>query len=110
MSEKRRRLDDGSAVEFFVRDYASVDNELMLFGRDSTGGSVCVRSALRANSLLVAARRRPSAADDPFCSLACAHRDARARVCVSAAAERACGTWTAQLASRYPSIAQRTRL
>jgi hypothetical protein len=43
MSEKRRRLDDGTAVEFFVRDYASVDNELMLFGRDSTGGSVCVR-------------------------------------------------------------------
>jgi hypothetical protein len=43
MSEKRRGLEHGSAVEFFVRDYASVDNELMLFGRDSTGGSVCVR-------------------------------------------------------------------
>jgi hypothetical protein len=42
--DKRRRTDGSDAdVEFFLRDYAESANDMLLFGRDASGGSVCIR-------------------------------------------------------------------
>jgi hypothetical protein len=41
-AEKRRRVDTVSECKFFLRD-ANLGEEMLLFGRDSSGGSVCVR-------------------------------------------------------------------
>lgn len=42
--DKRRRTDGAQPdVEFYLRDYAESANDMLLFGRDASGGSVCIR-------------------------------------------------------------------
>jgi hypothetical protein len=43
LDKRRRFVNPSTDVEFFLRDYGDEANEMLLFGRDASGGSVCIR-------------------------------------------------------------------